>query len=726
MFDKFKPFAAAFLTLFGIEAYSKDNNQKNVLTEDQQKALVETYGFGKEFVEDFNKALANDFKDDAKSKDESKDADAATKAVVTQLTLNLSQAMTDLAAITKEKGDLSQEVSDKQKEITDLTAKVNKLAGLDEEDPGKGAQHGSANKDLKIDLMNEKQLCGYDGARFLLENRPYNVRARAAMLYHQEGMSIPVVEAKSLDYQALKEDLGDFYRTRWQDKIQSLLVVLPSIEKIFPCEYGYQDRATLINVWLGEFSQADNTASDFDNVVKGDYEFEPEELRMFSVMFAHKFKNLKALEQTWIGYLNEEGSQVMKWSFIEFILAKTAEKLHNERELRRINGRRKDPDVDKAGSAMEASDGIYEFIRKKVEGWKKNGVTVYQIKPFRLGSVSQGNIGDVLYRGTGMIPAPVRDSGQLECNIPSHMFAWYMKYQEMTFGTNTDYQGTKACIWEYPNVKINVIPNADNHNRIIWTIKGNLKPFAHVKGEMTDFSIEQQDWTLKVWSNWKESFWARMVGYCYKNKMEMDGSRQMIWCNEYDYSESYFVGVEKDNATPSVLIHTSIVTPANTAVVDITDIKDAELGRKIRIQNGSDVNGVKITKTGKFSLITADWIPGKGEIINLMKRADGKFIELGRETAANAALGFPADETTPSLEGATEFVSGLNTQATEITNFTDAIESELYTIYGNGTANASVIKNAGKFSLTADMTLSEGSFIKLVSDGDTFYEIERS
>ena len=124
---------------------------------------------------------------------------------------------------------------------------------------------------------------------------------------------------------------------------------LPSIESIFPLESGYQDLATLVNIWLGEFSQAGNEESDFDKVTKGSYEFDDETLRMFNVMFAHRFNNLKALEKTWIGTLNKEGSNPIKWSFIEYILAETAKKLHTEREQRRINGIRKDPNLTEPG-----------------------------------------------------------------------------------------------------------------------------------------------------------------------------------------------------------------------------------------------------------------------------------------------------------------------------------------------------------------------------------------
>lgn len=140
---------------------------------------------------------------------------------------------------------------------------------------------------------------------------------------------------------------------------------------------------------------------------------------------------------------------------------------------------------------------------------------------------------------------------------------------------------------------------------------------------------------------------------------------------------------------------------------------------------GSEDKGVKITKADKCSLISADWTPKKGDTIRLMKRSDGKFIEIGRETAAAGALQFADDATGPSLAGATVFATGNNTQATAITNFTDAVEGEVYTIHGTGSANASTIANSGNFVLTAAMTLSTGKYIKLTYAGGKFYEVER-
>jgi len=109
-----------------------------------------------------------------------------------------------------------------------------------------------------------------------------------------------------------------------------------------------------------------------------------------------------------------------------------------------------------------------------------------------------------------------------------------------------------------------------------------------------------------------------------------------------------------------------------------------------------------------------------------MKRADGKFIEISRSTAAAESYQFDANATTPSLKGATVFITGENTAATAITNLTDGVPGTLYTIHGAGDANASTIPNSGNFVLTKDIILKAGTFIKLVKgDDNKFYEVAR-
>lgn len=723
----FKSFIPAVLAILGIEDFQEKEGRK-VLTAQEKQKLADA-GFPAKFAQDFEAVLNEP--EAATDKDEADRRVAALSTILGQTTAQLTSANQELKTLKAKSTADAAEIAAKAKEIDDLTKKVSTLSALAEPDNAASAANGTTTGQT-FDIANEQQLGGMPGVMFALD-RPYNQRARAAIAAAR-GMSIMVAEASSVDYSTLQEDLGAFYRTPWRDRIQSFLVKLPTIERIFRLESGYQDLATLVNIWLGEFSQADNTiGSNFDNVTKGNYDFGTETLRMFSVMFAHKFQNLAQLEKTWIGSLNREGSDPIKMSFIEYILTETAKKLHNEREMRRVNGVRKNPNPNKPGRAMEAADGLYEFIRKKVDGHIDNtpdggttGKVVYQIKPFKLPHITPANIGEVLYLGTSMIPSHIRSTGNVVCYIPEPLVSWYHKYNEAKYGLNQDYKANIMHVKEYPAVRLEPVPNADNHHRIVWSIDENIKCFEHKSGEMLNFRIEQQDWSIKVWSNWKESVWAEAVGYKYTNPAEMDGSRQLIWCNDYDYPDDFFIEGQPD-ANPSAVLHTSIVTGYNKEVKEIDDIEGAKVGVVVNIKCGPDGdNGVTIKKSGKFELISDDWTPNTGDVISLMKRADGKFIEIGRRTAAATAYMFPADATAPSVADATVFVTGENTKATEITNLTDAVTGTVYTIHGNGDDNATTISNGGNFSLTKDMTLKAGAMIQLVkADNGKFFEITR-
>lgn len=728
----FANFIPAILAILGLSAFRKVDGKQDLSDEECEK--LKEYGFKDQFLTDFRAYLKNPQPESESHASEDRRA-AAVAAVLGQVTSQHQAATAELASLKQQvatdKAAHEAAIASKEAEISALNDKINKLSALPETDPGAGASNSGAPA-VAFDLDNTEQLGGMPGEHFSL-NRPYNRRARAALLAAR-GVELAVASPNSVDYQTLRDDLGAFYRTRWSDRLQSFLVELPTITKLFPTEYGHKDLDTLANIWLGEFSQPDNSAeSEFDKVTKGSFEFGHETLRMYDVMFAHKFKSLKAIEKSWIGYLNREGSNPVKLSFIEYLLAETAKALHNERELRYVNGVRKDPEVDKPGRAMEAADGIYEYIRKRVEGHidftpngGSSGKTVYQIKPFELPRITPGNIGEVFYLGTGMIPSVFRDTGKIVLYIPSFMLPWYHKYNETLYGQNRDYQPSINYVKEFPSVKIETIPNADNHHRIFWTIEGNFQTFGRVAGEMLKFTLEQQDWSLKVWSNWGESLQATAVGYKYTDRADMDGSRQLIWCNDYDRPDTYFIEADKDT-NPSALLHTSVVTVANSNLFAITDIADAKVGQVVAIKCGvGGDSGVKITKSDKFSLISEDWVPAKGDIIKLMKRADGKFIEIMRTTAAAESYQIANDTTAPSVQGATVFITGENTKETAITNLTDAVPGVVYTIHGNGAANASTIANSGNFVLTDAITLSAGKFIKLVkADDGKLYEVAR-
>ena len=708
---KIKAILPAVLSFLGIEAFTESEGKK-VLTDDQRQQLTDSFG------EDFTTKFEASLNEPPAEGSETNPQLNVLQGQLNTLTAERDQLKQQLTEATSGRDDLTAKIEGFNKTIASQKTMIAKLSN-DPEDILSLIKPPKADAgEQALDPTNKEFLFGVNSPLMKInDDRPYNMRAYASIMERQ-GIMIPTAVESSLDYSTLKADLGDYYRIRKQDRIQSFLMQLPSLEKVFGLESGYQDRAVLVNIFLGEFSQADNSSSDFDNVVKGNYNFEPEELRMYDVMFAHKFTNLKQLEKSWIGYLNKEGSSSMKWSFVEFIMVETLKKLHNEREIRRIMGRRINPTLNEPGTALGASNGLREFLRSKI--------AAFQIKPFVLGDISVANIGEKIRLGTSMIPDVLRDSGKVVLYMSSSMVVDYHKYNETMFGTNQDYKADLMYVKEYPSVRITPIPNMGDSQRLIWTIEGNIKLFEDKPNEMSRFNFEQEDWKLKVWSQWKESLWAFMVGKKFASADEQDYDHQMIFCNEIDLPTTHYLKLTKDDATPSVKFHSSLESVANSASLALTNLDDGSIGQEVRIKAGSTSNGITIANSGNF-VLSAAWAPEKGDEIILKMRSDGKWIEMQRIAASSSATAFAADDATPSVANGNEFITIANTEATAITNLDDAEYDVVYTIFGGSDADSSTIANSGNFVLTAAMTLEAGTFIKLQKSrsNNKFYEISR-
>jgi hypothetical protein len=717
-----KQFIMTVLTFLGLKTFARDKDGKVALTGDQLSRLNNS--FGEDFTRKFVAALASD--PEGAATDET-----TIQGMLSALNEKLQASLENNASVNAAKesleGLLSAEKAKNQQlsaTITEKEAIIATLTRKPEDDVA--AVHVAKNATSKqwVPSGTDTHLFGENLPFFALdESHGYNRRAYASLAAHHGIEVFSPRAASSLDYASLKTDLGDYYRIRKQDRIQSFLQELPSLTRIFNLESGYQDQAVLVNLFLNDdFSQADSTAlgSTFDNMVKGGFKFEPEILTMYDVMFVHKFTQLKELEKGWIGYLNREGASTMKWSFVEYILVETAKKLKNEQEQRRIRGVRKNPTVNIPGTAMQASNGLLKFI--------KNQIALFKIRPFALGEWSSSTIASYIKTATQMIPEVLRDSGRIVLYMSTDALSDYHTNLETLYGVNQDYKADIMYVKEYPSVHIIAIPGMAPSKRMIWTMEGNISIFEDQPGEMLRFNIEQQDWSLKVWSNWRESIWAYMTGRKYSSLAEMpsDYSSQAIFCNDVDEPADFYIPMETNSTTPSVLNHTSLVSVANSQATAITNILDSVTGQDIRLKCGNATNAVSIAASGNFSLLSAAWTPSVGDILYLKKRSDGKFIELKRENVTSTAIAFAANATAPDVTGGDKFITVANSGATALNTLTNAVTGKVYTLFGGSSTNATTIANAGNFVLTAAMTLNAGTWINLQKAADgKFYEINR-
>ena len=693
----FKKVLAMVLGLLGVQALTKGDDGKSIVTDDQKATLTGLYG--EAFTTQFLKDLAKHEADPPAGDPPGDDANAQA----------LADANTQLAELQTKYDNLETSASTEKEtlegQITTLQGTIATLSDSSETDPPpvKPGTQGSGVVDHTVALFGETKK-----PWMATEGRPWNQRAAVAM-------GAEMVASSSIDYSNLATDLGAYYRTRKDDSIKSFVRKLPTLERYFPLESGYQDQTVLVNLFLSEFSQAFQDTY----TAKGGYEMQPEILKMFDVKFDHKFTELKNLEKQWIGYLNREGADAMKWSFIEYILAETAKKLHNERENRRMNGVYLAPTPGVAGYAINAASGLRRFMKEKIAG--------LQIKTFELGEWTTANIVEYIFDGSMLIPQDIRDTGELVCYISSDAKIYYDKNFESLYGANSDYTGPKEKVKFIKSIKTVGLPFMGSSKRVIWTIDGNIKFFEDKPGEMYKFNFEQEDRSLKVWADWREGTAAILVGKKFASASEQDYEHQLIWCNDVDEPTTYFVSVAPDDTTPSVTDHTSIKTGINTGATAITDIDDMVVGQTVIVKCGSDdANNTTIAKAGNFAAMTAAWAPDIDDTITLYKRAAGDIIDIARTTAISDAIVIAADDVTPDVAAGTKFVTSANTGATAITDLDNPTVGETYTIYGGSDTDSSSIADAGNFDLTAAMTLGVGTWIKLYCRADNDYvELDR-
>lgn len=138
MKNYFAHYAPVIMDLLGIKAWTKDSNQKDSLLEEQKQKL-KALSFDENFITGFCEALKNGFPEDSSSNGDSDTkggashadlSNAVTKGLLADMTAKLVTAQEEIAVLTKEKGELSQEVSAKQTEITGLQTKIQALSAL--------------------------------------------------------------------------------------------------------------------------------------------------------------------------------------------------------------------------------------------------------------------------------------------------------------------------------------------------------------------------------------------------------------------------------------------------------------------------------------------------------------------------------------------------------------------------------------------------------------------
>ena len=451
-----------------------------------------------------------------------------------------------------------------------------------------------------------------------------SLKARYQYLQENKLLDAPALAAGkyATNYEGVdKAGVGDQFIVLRQDALIARVLQLRDMTQYFPVAYGYQDRGLVFNAFFDEVSQAYQTGE----VFKGGMKIENHMGYVDDAMIKMEWGPMKELERKYIGYLNKEGSDPIKWTMIEYQLLNTLTTAQVEQNKRRMRGIYVKPEAGVAGSYLNAGTGIlYTLLRY---------VHQYDIKPHV----------DEAYRSytqATMLPAvqeflaDVRSTVTEDMDIDQHVIylnknhqGWWIKNVRTTYGKDTDFNG--------PMGALNVVPDTTTH--IIWLPylgqlpfmmlhqPGNLQFLEYIPGEMLAMKMQEQMEQVRAWSTWKEGCSASFTGRRFDSRDAMDK-------NAYEWQQIFinlFAATIKDKVDGNDGFWQ--VTGATTTADTITDIVNAKNGVAYCIEAGVAEHLPKIAKSGKFANISDAFTATKvGDYIMVIIGNDGNFRELER------------------------------------------------------------------------------------------------
>lgn len=481
---------------------------------------------------------------------------------------------------------------------------------------------------------------------FTREFRSFGVSLsqRYAYLKQNNMLDAPKLMAGEFtnDYSGLNTaNLPDYYLIRRQDALIARLITMYNVYNVFPRRYGVQDREVMFSAFFDTVSQSWQQGE----VFKGKMDLQPELAYVDDAMIKLLFKPMKEIERMFIGYLNTEGSDPMKWSIIEWQLLNVMTQAISEQNHRRVMGIYVHPETGVPGHYLNASTGIiYTLIRYAHEfKLKINDDAAYMgYTDSTFLTTVQDMLEDIKLQITEDYTVPFE---KLSVILNANHKLWWKKNCRTKYGKDSDFDSANrdSMMNKVPDIDTPIIwlPNLGSLPVILVQEPGNLQCIEYLPGEMLAMQFERAMETYKGWSVWKEGSAASFVGMKFTTKDAMDANnflRQRIFMNK----PAAFLA---DGAT--TIDGSSgfwFVTQDNTAATALTDITNIRPGVAYILEIGSVTNATTIAKSEKFAQLTAAFSPTAiGDYIMLVPNSDNTlFFELERMVGGvrtiNAAL----------------------------------------------------------------------------------------
>ncbi|MCW3784917.1 hypothetical protein [Plebeiibacterium sediminum] len=615
-----------------------------------------------QFAEKYKEVHGSDLDEDLKAYKENKEKNESLETAFADLAGILDQ--TDGAGANdktpaEQVAEIKKQIADLKKKNGDKDAKIKKLQEektaleqeMEHDDPKKvnmkvaivglphsethlfGIQHAMYSLDKRWNqLMVDRTISskGLDEEatfnEFQKETRDFGnkVAARMQELHESNMLRDPEKLQADVDYTGLSgAGLGDQFVVRRTDALIARFIRLKNVYDIFPRRYGIEDRELITNAFFDEFSQPYQEGE----VWKGGMSLKPEVGYVDDAMMKTLFKNWKWIERSYIAYLNQDGSDPIKWNMIEWAILQIAEKLTNEQYKRKIVGVFRKPVANRPAHANHASTGvIFTLIR--------------YVHEYKLLPIEDAAYAEYTNTGTDMIDTVEAfvekvkevyegDIEDLTLYLNKNHKTWYKSGYRQKYGADGDFSAVVDGKLQDEEVNIIWVPNMGSHQLMFMQKPGNIQCLENLPGEMFKIKFKEEMESVKAWSIWKEGTSAEFVGKPFTTKAELEANNfelQEIFMNKPAFK------VAAEATTLDANNGFWQMTQDNGAARNLTDISNSKEGTAYIIECAGTTNATTVNKSGKFDSITATYTPtAVGDYLMVVyDKTDDKFYELER------------------------------------------------------------------------------------------------
>lgn len=612
----------------------------------------------------------------------------------------------------KEVKDLSKKYEEIEKQNTDAQEKIIKLSRSPEPDL----------QDIQIDADKSKLV--HSKTHFMgtakpwdaFEGRPWNQLAAG---------KIKMEEYTGIDIDQINQDLGTYYRQH-REEFLSYLRAKNRLPSWWNTVSNINDELIYGQAFTGEITQARKKKW----LPKGNFEFQPLKAKVYPIQIDVEIlgSELQSLERSWMNWVNKEGSQAYKMSFVAFLAQEILKKASEEDQIGLVHGVYwpTSDDATVGALAKYKMRGLRKLINEAIED--------RMCVPSSIGTPTASNILDYVEDLVQSIPEYWRDMPNMKLYMDSSWVNAYLKKRQLTLGLMPTYQET-LTVDRHDNVEIVSLP-MNGSNRMFITTMDNISILENIPKEKTLLRMEMLKRDIYAFADYKLGIHVWAFGKKWADGVTMTKDYQMFFTNDVEDLVDTYIPVAPNDTTPSVKStagvettrHLSLKTGVNTEATQITNIEDVEIGEYVYIKGNTGTNQSTIADAGKFDLSAAITLT-ENTIILLYKRGADDFVEIQRwDTSAVPYVTLAADATKPDAADGNYFITVANSGATAITDIDNAVDGEIYKIEGGSDTNATTIAASGKFDRISDaITLSDGNWIKVryVAADDNFVELDR-